>query len=205
MEYAELSLNKSAFLERFDECSTIFDISRRLPKQVFRRDLHNYYAIEHGYVLRPEFGKFLHQIADKYHDASVNYMSLEPDPVEYYFNRCGFYGLASFNPANLEKNYLSVMSRGGAADSFKARGGDVAAIWGSSLNWGIFCDRNSWDLCIIGTAQKLDKALFETIHPLDSPALNRFVSNGYRHKPNVPMEFLKEFPGNYNGLGAVQH
>jgi hypothetical protein len=198
MQYAELLTGDTAFSTLRNECEAVFDTDKRLPAKVFRPNFTQYYAFEHGQIFRKEFAAFLAEIARVFVDATVNYMTLAPDPVEYYRKNCGFYGLASFESGNLIENYLGVMTRGGSADSFMARGGDVGVIWGSSLSWGIFCDRISWDVCLMGVSSGLDKSLKNAIGCMDSDRLKAYLLNQYRDKNYIVAEFLKGLYANYS-------
>src|SRR5579863_1705384 len=93
----ELVVDKKAFSLLRDECEKIINTHKRLPDFVFQRPFTKYYAIEHSYVSRKEFGAFLFRVASVFLDESVNYMTVEPHPVDYYYRNCSFFGLASFN------------------------------------------------------------------------------------------------------------
>ena len=149
MNLTELIIEKEAFFALSEECEKIIDTRKRLPDFVFQRPFARYFAIEHVHIFKKEFGLFLFKLSNICGDESVNYMTLDPDPVDYYHRHHAFFGLASFKPSRLAERYLPVMSRDGNVDSFRSRGGDVGAFWGSSLNWGIFCDRISWEISVI--------------------------------------------------------
>ena len=124
-------------------------------------------------------------------------MTLDPSP-EYYYNHYGFFGLASFAPAELQTRYAKVMTREGAADSFRnhVNGG---VFWGSSLAWGIVCDRISWELCVLGIAdsQKLSVCHGFPLMKLDKVA--GYVAAAYHWKPSVASDFAKDFDRVYMG------
>jgi len=197
MQYAELLTDDAAFSALRDECNAVFDTNQRLPAKVFHSNFAKFYVFEHGQIFRQEFAAFLVEIARIFTDVSVNYMTLDPDPVEYYWKKCGFYGLASFERDSLIENYLGVMTRDGSADSFRARGGDVGVMWGSSLNWGIFCDRISWDVCLMGVPFELDKSLMGTIGCMSSDQMKKYLLSQYQNKRSVAVDFLKSLYTNY--------
>jgi hypothetical protein len=201
MKYSELITDGSMFLALRDECTNVFDINRRLPQYVFQQRLAHLYAFEHGFVMRRDFAVFLADIARRFEDRAVNYMTLVPDPIDYYYKCCGFYGLASFELPTLVDNYIKVMSKDGSVNSFSARGGDVGVIWGSSLQWGIFCDRKSWELCVMACNLMIDKPIMSMVNVMDAARLRRYVSNEYRDRPMVAQEFLEGLTKNYPTLG----
>jgi len=203
MNYSELITANNAFAALREECNAVFDANKRLPDHVFRQNFVEYYAFEHGMIMRKDFAMFLANIARRFGDKAVNYMTLDPDPVEYYYKNCGFYGIASFEPSTLIDNYIKVMSRGGNADSFRARGGDVGVMWGSSLEWGIFCDRRSWELCLLASFSTIDESLMKMVRK-DTFQVRSYVLNEYRHRPELAEEFLRDMAKNYPALGMTE-
>jgi|HubBroStandDraft_6_1064221.scaffolds.fasta_scaffold821363_1 hypothetical protein len=196
MNHNELITDGNAFSRLRDECSVIIHINKRLPEQVFRQKFAEYFAFEHGMTMRAEFAMFLTNIASGFGDRAVNYMTLDPDPVEFYHKNCGFYGLASFEPSSLIDNYIRVMSRDGEPDSFRTTGGDVAVMWGSSLGWGIFCDRRSWELCLMASFSPIDQSLMRMVRK-DAFQVRSYLLNEYQHKPQLALEFLRDLAKSY--------
>ena len=200
MQYPELITDDNAFSALRAECGEVFDTNQRLPHQVFRQKFTKYYVFEYGQIFRKGFSTFLTNVARTFEDVAVNYMTLDPDPVEYYRRNCGFYGLASFEPNTLIANYIKVMHRDGNVESFRARGGDVGVLWGSSRKWGIFCDRVSWELCLMGSSLKLDESLMGTVDCMGAGQLNNYLENLYRNKHGVALKFLRALGENYPTL-----
>jgi len=193
----ELVTDRNAFLDLRRECETIIDTQKRLPEFVFRRPFAKYFAIEHFAIQRKEFILFLSRLANSSKDELVNYMTLKPDPVSYYFQHYDFYGLASFRPSTLAERYLPVMSRDGHVDSFRARGGDVGVFWGSSLKWGIFCDRISWELAVIAVSEKIEVPANEELGIMDSSLFWDYMKSLYWWDQSKAIEFAKVFALNY--------
>lgn len=193
----ELITDSDAFLGLRGQCESIIDTQKRLPEFVFRRSFAKYFAIEYGEIYRKEFILFLSRIASLSNDESVNYMTLEPDPVGYYFQHYDFYGLALFRPSTLTERYLPVMSRDGHVDSFRARGGDVGVFWGSSLKWGIFCDRISWELAIIAVPENMEVPTNAGLRLMDSSHLLDHMKSLYCSDHSKAIEFSKLFAMNY--------
>ena len=197
MHHPELVIDDKAYVELRDECEVIFDTHQRLPQQVFRRKFEEYYVFEHGMILHPNFPSFLERVAHQFGDSIVNYITFEPSSKDYYHKNFGFYGLASFEIGALKYNYRDVMLRGNNADSFFARGGDVGAFWGSSLSWGIFCDRINWETCLMGCSMKIDNSTTSTVGVMDMTQFGNYLANQYQHRPMVATNFSAEFKKNY--------
>ncbi len=193
----ELVTDRNAFLSLRRECETIIDTQKRLPDLVFRRPFAKYFAIQYAEIFGEEFTSLLSTIACSSKDDSVNYMTLEPDPVSYYFQYYDFYGLASFRPSTLAERYLPVMSREGHADSFRVRGGDVGVFWGSSLKWGIFCDRISWESAVIAVSENIDVPTSAGLRFMDSSFLFSYLKSLYWWDRPKAIEFAKLFAMNY--------
>lgn len=178
-------------------CDEIFDASARLPEKVFRAPFEQYVFFEHAHIYGHDFGEFLFAIASQVGDACVNYMSVEPDPVYYYFDLVGFYGLASFHVDRLKERYIRVMRRGGEADSFLARGGDVGVFWGSSLKWGLHCDRISWELCVLGLPRGIGLPKLDGLGEMDAEKLSGYIRSLYHWNPQKAEDFIRRLPQNY--------
>lgn len=200
MQHGELITAADAFSTLRAQCTAVFDIEKRLPEQVFKKKFDRHRAFEHGLIYQEKFAIYLASLARRFTDTSVNYMTLEPDPVDYYLKHCGFYGLASFAPASLISDYMMVMSRNRSADSLLVRGGDVGIFWGSSLQWGIFCDRISWELCVVGFSGNLNDPITDVVNYMDMQVVRDYVANAYRHEPAVAQNFLNGFENNYPDL-----
>lgn len=201
MQHIELITRNDVFSALYEECSKVFTLEQRLPANVFRQQFDRYCAFEHGLIHRKDFAECLASIAHIFGDTAVNYMTLEPSPVNYYYKQCGFFGVASFEPSSVVDNYASVMSRDGDVNSFRARGGDVGVFWGSSLKWGIFCDRASWDLCMMGFASEFEEPLRRVIRCMQPDVLQNYIYNEYRQKPAIAAEFLSKLKRNFSALG----
>lgn len=195
MECIELISDKVEFTRLSDECRAVFDLERRLPQRVFRRDFNKYYAFEYVSIFFKYFAPFLVDVSKVFSDKAVNYMTIDPIP-DYYFSNYGFYGLASFEPAKLNSDYMKIMTRDGMADSFRT-GGNVGIFWGSSLKWGIFCDRKDWELCVMGVSQEFDEAIMSSIRKMDLSQVQSYIAAAYHWKPSVAAEFADAFPKNY--------
>jgi hypothetical protein len=203
MNYSQLITDSIAFSALRNECDLIFDMNKRLPERVFRQNFTEYYAFAYDHIDLNDFAAVLANIACRFGDRAVNYMTVVPDPVGYYFKHCGFYGLASFDPSTLINDYIKVMSRDGNVESFRSRGGDVGILWGSSLEWGIFCDRISWELCLMASRSPVDESIMTGVKVMDAAQLRDYELNVYRNRPTLALEFLRDLSKNYPTLGSL--
>ena len=201
MTPSELVVDENAFSGLSKECEKIVNTRKRLPDFVFQRSFAKYFAIEHAHISRKEFGSFLFKLSNLNEDLSVNYLTLEPDPAYYYHRHFSFFGLASFKPSNLAERYIPVMSRDKNVDSFLSRGGDVGVFWGSSLNWGIFCDRISWEMAVIAVSEDVDVAKISGFQCMDPSWLSDYIRVQYRIKDpsdSIASDFTQRFLANYS-------
>jgi hypothetical protein len=105
----ELVADKEAFSFLRGECEKIVNIEKRLPDFSFQHPFSKYFVIEHAYIFRKEFRDFLFKMSNIFEDESVNYMTISPDAIDYYYKHFSFFGLASFNPLTLVERYLPVI------------------------------------------------------------------------------------------------
>ena len=200
MRPSELVIDREVFSVLSDECEKIIDTRKRLPDFVFQRSFARYFAIEHSHIGRREFALFLLKMSDIFEDEFVNYITLVPHPVDYYYQRCSFFGLASFNPPTLVERYLPVMSREKHVDSFLHRGGDVGAFWGSSLQWGISCDRISSEMAVIAVSENVDVPIISDFRCMDASEISGYMKSQYRMKDpsdSITLDFAQRFLANY--------
>jgi hypothetical protein len=193
----ELVQDQATFSALREECDKIIDTQKRLPEFVFQRSFAKYFAIEHAHVSRKAFGAFLFKMSNLFEDQLVNYMTVQPDPVDYYYRHLSFFGLASFVPSNLVDRYVPVMSREGSPDSFRARGGDVGVFWGSSLKWGIFCDRISWELAVVAVSENIDMQEMSAFRCMDASILSAYMKSQYSRDASIGADFTRRFLSNY--------
>jgi hypothetical protein len=196
MNPTELIVDKQVFSVLRGECERIINTRKRLPDFVFRRLFAQYFAVEHAHTYRKEFGSFLFKMSKIFEDESVNYMTVD----DYYYRNFSFFGLASFRLSSLEDRYLPVMSREGNIDSFRARGGDVGAFWGSSLKWGIFCDRISWETAVIAVSENIDIPTISGFRCMNAAQISDFAQSQYRIKDpssSIALDFTRRFLANY--------
>jgi hypothetical protein len=200
MRPSELVIDREVFSVLREECEKIIDTRKRLPEFVFQRSFARYFAIEHSRIGRKEFGLFLFKLSNIFEDESVNYMTIIPHPVDYYYRHYSFFGLASFNPPSLVERYLPVMSREKDVDSFLYRGGDVGAFWGSSLKWAIFCDRISLEMAVIAVSDNVDIPTISDFRCMDASEMLGYMKSQYRIKdPSnfIALDFAQRFLANY--------
>jgi hypothetical protein len=194
---SELIVDREVFSSLAGECETIINTQKRLPDFVFPKSFARYFVIAHAYVFRNDFGGFLFKLSTIFGDGSVNYMTIDPHPVDYYYRHFSFFGLASFRPSSLVERYVPVMSREGNVDSFLARGGDVGAFWGSSLKWAIACDRISWEMAVIAVSENVDIPAISGFQCIDALRLSDYVRAQYPNDASIASDFVRRFLANY--------
>ncbi len=197
MTVNELIADKQTFSSLSEKCNTIFDTGKRLPEFVFRHAFEAYFAIEYAYVYREEFGRFLSKLSVLCNDESINYVLLDPRPGDDYFSKTSFFGGVSFSPSSsVLERYLPVMSRGEGSPRILASA-NVGVFCGSSLRWGIHCDRISWELAVIAVPENVDVPAVSGIRCMDATALETYVQSQYHWKHSTASDFSRRFLANY--------
>jgi len=176
----ELVTDREDFLLLSSESEKVVDPKRRLPDFVFRRRFSRYYAIEYGYIYREEFGRLLSRIADILHDETVNYMTLDPNPADYY-PKSDFYGLVRFRASTLAERYVAELNPKVGSSKLLA-GANIGLFWGSSLQWGVIGDRISWETIVVGVPENVDIPKISDVRCMDVSFLSRYI------KESVPCE-----------------
>ena len=181
-------------------CETIIRTQNRLPEFVFQRPFKKYFAIEYGHIYRKEFGAFLAEIAVICEDEFVNYMMLDPDPFDHY-QRHSVFGALSFSPVNIEERYHPLMSGDKNVAPLAAVFRDIANIgvfWGSSLKWGMMCDRLSWETIVIAAPENVDVGAMTDFKCLSAETLSSYIKSLYHWKPEAAVDFIERFFANYS-------
>jgi len=197
MNPMELVTDRARFLILSAECEKIVNTQKRLPDFVFQCKFARYFAIEHAHIAMKEFGSFLLEVSKIFEDESVNYMTLKPRAVDYYYRNFSFFGTATFEPSSLVDRYLPVMNRDRSVDSFLARGGDVGVFWGSSLKWGISCDRISWETAVIAVSDDIDVPAISGFPCMDASQLASYIESQYPGDSSIALDFERRFLANY--------
>ncbi len=193
----ELVVDEAVFSALRRDCEKLIDTRKRLPDFVFQRSFDRYFAIEHTHIYRKEFGSFLFKLSNIFKDVTVNFMLLDPAPADL-FHRDSFFGLASFQPDSLIERYLPVMSIRSIVSL--AVLGNVGVFWGSSLSWGIFCDRISWETDVIAVSGSVDVPAITDFRCMDASTLSGYIKSQYCVKDpsnSIASDFTRRFLGNY--------
>ena len=195
MKASELVIDNEAFTDLRGECEKIIDTHKRLPDLVFRRSFAKYFAIEYGHIYGNEFGAFLFAISGIFGDESVHFMTIDPPPESYY-SQCSFFGAASFERSRLVKRYVPVLSRERNVPKLLA-GVNVGVLWGSSLKWGIFCDRLSGEMAVIAVLGDIDVPTISGFRCMDPSGVSSYMNSQYHWKPSAASDFTQRFLANY--------
>jgi len=195
MTPSELVVDKEAFTFLSRECEKIIDPQKRLPEFVFQRPFAKYFAIEYGHIYRKEFGMFLSKMSGIFEDESVNYMTLDPRPGDDYCQHSSFFGLASFKPSILVERYVPVLFREGTVTRLLVSV-NVGAFWGSSLKWGISCDRISWEMAVVAVSENVDVPKISGFRCMDAEWLSSYMKSQYHWKLSTALDFNQRFLSN---------
>ncbi len=194
---AEVVSDPATFSRLSEECETIIDTKKLLPDFVFRKLFPKYFATEYA-VLYNDIASFLFKISRTCGDERVNYMAIDPHPVECYHKLYSWFGLVSFDPSNIVERY-AVMHPGGGYPRLLA-GVNCGAFWGSSLKWAIVADRFRWELALLAMPDAIDVKELGRFRCFDASMLASYEHCQYKSKDpsgSIASEFMKKFRANY--------
>jgi hypothetical protein len=176
------------------ECERIIDTGKLLPDFVFRQPFSKYLATEYACLYGDDCATFLSHLSAIYSDESINFITIDPHPVDCYYKRNSWFGLASFDPLTITERYVPTMGAG--SDSvFLLAGVNVGAFWGSSLKWTIFADRLRWELALIATQDNHD------LPPIgNGQTIAEYIRHQYHMRDpsdSIAKDFASRFFSNY--------
>jgi hypothetical protein len=192
----ELAVDREVFSLLRGECEKIIDTQKRLPDFVFQRPFAKYFAIEYAHIYRREFGAFLSKMSGIFDDQSVNYMTLDPRADDECYLRSSFFGLASFESSSLVERYVPALSNDPSSSRLLA-GSNVGVFWGSSLMWGIACDRISWEMAVVAVSESVDVPTISGFRCMDAAWLSSYMKSQYHWKLSTALDFNHRFLANY--------
>lgn len=191
-----LVVDEATFSALTAECEKIIDTRKRLPDFVFRRSFARYSATEYNHIYEKEFGALLFNLSNIFGDELVNYITLDPSPEDNGYRQHSYFGLASFEPSTLAARYVPTLFRENK-DSKILVGVNVGAFWGSSLSWGIFCDRKSWEMAVIAVAENVDVPKISGFRCWNASEVSSYMKSQYHWKLATALEFNEKFLANY--------
>ena len=198
MSATELVADGKEFLRLMSQCEGIIHTEKRLPEFVFRRPFARYFAVEYAHIYRQQFGVLLHEMSVTFGDHSVSYLALDPRD-EYLADSC-FFGMISFTPSTLPDRYADVMHPTKGLTHILA-GANLGVFWGSSLEWGVFADRVSWELAVIATQKDVDVSKILGWPCFNAEQVKGYMTSQYHIKDpsdSIASNFNKRFFENYS-------
>jgi hypothetical protein len=121
-----------------------FDIEMRLPANPFRQSEFVWAGFESEVAAGGEFWTIVSYLACMMNDTSLIVMTLDPDPIGYFFHHFGTFGAAYIDPMSSIQEYWDIVTQDpgcSPADSIESRG-DVVILCGPRGKWGVWNDRH---------------------------------------------------------------
>lgn len=196
--FPELITDATEFSRLREECEKVIDTHKRLPDFVFKRHFAKYYAIEYAHAYG-RFGELLRVVSQAFGDESVNFMVLDPSPGEQYFRHSSFFGMVSFAATILPSRYSDVLSP--IKPPTILAGTNLGVFWGSSLGWGIFADRFSWELAVIAADKEIDVSSAIEWPCFNAEQVRNYMTCQYHAKDSsdsIAHDFNAKFFANYS-------
>jgi hypothetical protein len=197
MNCPEIITDTSKFWSLQNEVEKIIDTRKRLPEFVFRHSFARYYAVYYANAYY-KFATLLGAMSEVFGDESVNYMVLDP-PADVYYSRASFFGLISFSRSALLRRYVEVMGVRGCSKILA--GANLGLFWGSSLEWGVFADRISWELAVVATQKDMDVSTLLGWPCFNAESIREYMTSQYHAKgpsDSIASEFSDRFLSRYS-------
>ncbi len=194
----ELIRDPATFSRLSAECDKIIDTQRLLPDFVFWQAFPKYLATEYACLYGKDAAILLSQMSRTFGDESVNFMTIDPHPVDCYYKRNSWFGLASFSSATVSERYVPIMYAGTFPKLLA--GVNVGAYWGSSMKWAIFADRLRWELALIATQDNIEIPTIGRFRYFTAPMIASYMRSQYQSKdPSgaIASDFAARFLPNY--------
>jgi hypothetical protein len=186
-----------------EQLNSMACLENRLPGRVFRPDYNRFRFIEFDMATGDIFWPVLKQLMDESGDDRLNVVSLDPDPLNYFFGHFKKYGALTFSVNNSSDDYyegLSTSPSESPADAL-VYNSEVLTWFPGSLKWLIWAER-SVGLGVIGARGECGPGFGEILNDggmaVSSPeqAVVDFVSPNFRDTPSLE-NFLGRFRQNY--------
>ncbi len=138
------------FSDLRSEVESVIDTARRLPHLAFRTTTGLVDICEYEEILTDEFAEVLRSLCDVHGDESVVFVTLEPDPLEYYVKHYEHVPGFRIRPDELRDGYWSHLTYlpGGDALGAILYTANVVGLMGSSGTWSVWGERN-WEMGLI--------------------------------------------------------
>jgi hypothetical protein len=126
-------------------------------------------------------------------------MAIDAPAGDVFYQHFSFFGIVSFAASDLRERYAAVMHPVRGASTILA-GTNIGVFWGSSLEWGMFCDRISWEIAVIAVSENVDVSAISGFRCLDASWLSDYEKSQYHAKDpsdSIASGFVKKFVANY--------
>ncbi|QYN18886.1 hypothetical protein [Amycolatopsis sp. DSM 110486] len=132
------------YQEFYDRMNKFFDLSARLPDQVFRGPKGESLFGPYDDLIDPEFWTVISALARWHGDARVYLLSVRPGPDESYLRDSNFCPAVSISVEASEEDYWAAIGFDSIGDSAPsiALTTNVMALTGDSGKWGFWAERD---------------------------------------------------------------
>ena len=136
-------LSEADWERHFAKCETVFQTTKRLPDVVHRLTPAPHPFFDGDAIFSSEAWPLISALASLHGDEQVTFLTIDPAP-EYYLasvGRCGGFTLPvlSSDRAYRDALYGSTLVGSPGVIGYTA---EVVAVFGESLKWGLWCERN---------------------------------------------------------------
>lgn len=133
---------------------SVFHVSERLPRQVFRGQFDNFRFAEFDWVMSADFWKSIQELPSGSCDESILIGVLDPDPVEYFFKEFGAFNFLEISKNAPSDEYWRAIGSAPASSPADAMlfNSEVVVWLPSSLRWAIWGQRDM-GVCVMAQSK----------------------------------------------------
>lgn len=193
-------LSAAVWEGRLGQCEVIFHTTKNLPDVVHRLPPAHLPFFDGDFVFGSVAWPMISSLAAIHGDEEVNFLTLDPVP-EYFLASKGFYGGFTIPTESSNSDFGGALYGSTLVGSPGVIGytAEVVAIFGDSLNWGIWIERNVAGLVVAADPVLLDEWQLDHGPFLTSEdALQGFMGLYFGFKESAETAMLEKNYGSFS-------
>jgi len=155
---------KDKFVTEIEYVSQLLRKGVNLPNQVFQSDFKYFGICDFGFISTDEYYENLKNYLVSCGERFLKIVSLDPDPIKYFYNNFGTYPYLEISVESSNDEYIKYINEdpgGSPADSIAMNGRTLVYYTGKN-DWAIFCNAEL-EVCIVAFKEKESFSSFKKI------------------------------------------